>query len=302
MKKVLIAANISESFQQLLNEKGYDSIPYTNGEVPSDVSGIVTSTKLKLDTPLLRQLSSLKWIARLGSGVEIIDVEFCKKNNISFASSPAGISNAVAEHCMAMLISLQKNIASSFIEVKNKQWIREPNRGFEISGLTIGLIGYGHTGQAFAQKLQAFDCKVLAYDKYKNNFEAKKVKQVSLIDLQQQADVISFHVPANDETKYYYDDNFIQNCKSHILINTSRGVVVKTQSLLAGLKNKKVVGAALDVLDNEHLLADADHKEWQVVQELLKFNTLITPHIAGYSYDAIEKMSTELMEKLKDDF
>lgn len=299
MKKVLLAANISDSFKALLTEQSYESVTYESGQVPTDVDGIVTSTKLKLNRDLLSTFSNLKWIARLGSGIEIVDTAFCKGNNIAFASSPAGIANAVGEHCVAMLVGLKKNIASSFSELKNNQWIREANRGWETVGDTIGLIGYGHTAQAFAKKLQGFDCNIIAYDKYQKGFGTEQVKEVSLEELQQTADVISFHVPANEETHHYYNKDFISNCKEHILINTSRGDIVYIHDLLIGLQNKQLVGAALDVLENEQLLLDAEAEHWKVVHELLKFNTIITPHIAGYSHDAIEKMSAELMEKLR---
>lgn len=298
MKKVLLAANISESFKKLLDERGYESIIYESGKMQYDVEGIVTSTKLKLNARLLGKFGKLKWVARLGSGIEIIDTAFCKENNIAFASSPDGISNAVGEHCIAMLVALQKNIATSFSELKNNQWIREPNRGWEIFGKTIGLIGYGHTAQAFAKKLQGFGCNIIAFDKFQKGFEAESVKEVSLNDLQTTADVISFHVPANDETFHYYNEQFIANCRKHILVNTSRGDVVCTDSLLKGLEDNTIIGAALDVLEHEHLLLDSKSDHWQTVHELLNYNTIITPHIAGYSYDAIEKMSTELMIKL----
>ncbi len=298
-KKVLLAAHISKDFQMLLDAKGYDSIFFDDGEIPFDANGIVTSTKLTLNKKLLSQFDNLKWIARLGSGTEIIDTEYCRKNNIAFASSPAGIANAVGEHCVSMLVALQKNIASSFCEVKNRKWSRELNRGWEIFDSTIGLIGYGHTGQAFAKKLAGFNCNIIAFDKYKTDFGNSNVQEVSLKELQERADVISFHVPANTETFHYYNEKFIANCKSHILLNTSRGDVVSTVDLIKALGRKKIIGAALDVLENEQFLANHESEHWQNVDELLKFNTIITPHIAGYSYNAIQKMSAEIMEKLK---
>lgn len=300
MKKVLLAANISGAFHHYLDEQGYETILYKGGDVPFDATGIITSTKLKLDKSLLSQFNDLKWIARLGSGIEIIDTAYCEANNIAFASSPMGIANAVGEHCIASLVALKKNISSSFSEIKNNQWIREPNRGWEVFGDTIGLIGYGHTARAFAKKLQGFDCEVIAYDKFKQGFSDELVKEVSLASLQKRANVISFHVPSNSDTHHYYDKEFIDASAPHILVNTSRGDIVCTKSLIDGLGTGHVFGAALDVLENEHLLSDSESEQWGVVQDLLKFNTLITPHIAGYSHDAIEKMSAELLQKLSD--
>lgn len=301
-KKILLAANISNDFRIFLEAKEYSFVDFDPLNIDYSVQGIVTSTKLKLNAETLSKFKELKWVARLGSGLEIIDLDFCKKNNIAFASSPAGIANAVAEHCIAFLISLKKNIASSFSEVQQNIWSREPNRGWELEGSTVGLIGYGNTGAAFAKKLKAFDTKTIAFDKYKKDFSDAYVTEVSLEQLKEQADIISFHVPLNEETTHYYDNNFIADTQEHILLNTSRGLIVSTKDLLEGLQQKKVRAAALDVLENEQHLADPDSDHWEVVKELLKEDVLITPHIAGYSFDAIEKMSQELLEKLKNDF
>lgn len=299
-KKVLLAAAISDRFKSLLIEKEYELCYYEGKEIDFKVQGIVTTTKLALSKELLLQFTNLKWIARLGSGIEIIDTAYCKENNIAFASSPVGIANAVAEHCVAMLISLQKNISSGFEEIKNKIWLREPNRGIELEGCTIGLIGYGHTGQAFAEKLSVFGADVIAYDKYKKNFTDEYVTEVNLSELQNRAEVISFHIPLTAQTKHFYDNDFIARCKPHIILNTSRGEIVQTSALLKGLENAFVSGAALDVLENERELHDKTSTVWIDIQKLLRYNVLLTPHIAGYSFNAIEKMSDELMEKLKD--
>jgi D-3-phosphoglycerate dehydrogenase len=299
-KRVLQAASMSDSFKELLHNKGYELVLFQPDAIDFNVDGIVTSTKLILDAKMLSRFGHLKWVARLGSGIEIIDMDYCQENNIVVASSPAGISNAVAEHCIAMLIVLKKKIVSSFREVQEKKWIREPNRGWELEGQTVGIIGYGHTGMAFAKKLSVFGVKVIAYDKYKYHFADSYVEEIDLPGLQQQADIISFHVPLNEETKHYYDQNFIASCKQHILINTSRGAIVKTEDLLSALENKTVLGAALDVLENEKELNDSKSTVWETVENLLEYNLIVTPHIAGYSHNAIQKMSDELMEKLKD--
>lgn len=301
-KEVLLAAQISPEFENLLMNKGYALIAYDSKKIKDkkNFTGIITSTKLKLDSQELTSFPSLQWIARLGSGLEIIDLDYCHKHGIKFASSPVGIANAVGEHCLAMLVSLEKNIANSYKEIHQNKWNREPNRGHELEGSTIGFIGFGHTARAFAKKLMGFDCTLIAYDKYIHGFGSERLKEVSLEQLQEQADVISFHVPANDETTHYYDAAFIEACKQHIVINTSRGCIVNSLDLLHGLKTKKVGGAVLDVLENEEYLADPNSHHWVLVQELLRENTIITPHIAGYSHQAIIKMSTELMSKLKD--
>lgn len=299
-KKVLLAASISQVFRQKLLANAYEIIEWDGQEIPTDIKGLVTSNKLPLDQASLQPLTNLKWIGRLGSGIDIIDTQYCTKNKIAFASSPAGIAQSVGEHCVGLLVSLLKNISKSAIEINEKNWIREPNRGWELANKTIGLIGYGHTGKAFAKKLASWDVNIIAYDKYINNFSTDKVKEVSLSELQQSADIISFHVPLNQETYHYYSQSFIEKCKKHILINTSRGAIVNTTDLLLGLENAKVEGAALDVIENEESLKSVNAELWNTIEKLLKHNVVLTPHIAGYSHDAIEKMSAELIEKLED--
>ncbi len=300
MKKVLIAANISNDFAALLLSKGYTEVLYNPEQIDYDVQGIVTSTKLCLDSQMLEKFGHLKWIARLGSGMEIIDRAFCTSSGIRVASSPAGIANAVGEHCVGMMVGLLKNIAKSYYEIQHGYWLREPNRGKELEGLTVGLIGYGHTGQAFAQKLKGFGLRILAYDKYKTGFADEQIEEVQLKVLQKEADIISFHVPANQETKHYYNSAFLAECNAHYVLNTSRGDIVDTDILLSGLASGKVKGAALDVLSCEQYLQDKHSPHWRTVEKLLTYNTILTPHIAGYSIEAIHKMSAELMLQLSD--
>jgi len=304
VKKVLIAAPISDLFKQWLTENNYQLIDYdanylSNSQDNDLIDGIITSNKLRLDKFLLEKFVQLKWIARLGSGMEIIDTAYCNENNIFYASSPHGISNAVGEHAIGMLLNLIHKISSSFTEIKNGKWIREPNRGIELENQTVGIIGYGHTGSAFANKLSVFTNQILVYDKYKIGFGNNAIQEVSLEELQLKSDIISFHVPLNDETKYYYSHAFIEAMqKNHIFINTSRGCVADTNAILSGLASGKIKGACLDVLDEEHSIQTILEQPLNIVHDLLKFNVIITPHIAGYSFNAIEKMSAELMSQL----
>lgn len=295
MKKVLIAAPISDAFRTYLEEQNYLLLDaWTN-----DVEGIVTSNKLVLRQEQLQHLSQLKWIARLGSGMEIIDTDYCKQHHIACFSSPKGIANAVAEHVCGMLLSLLHRIPSSFHEIQQGQWIREANRGQELEGRCVGIIGYGHTGSALASKLRAFTSDIIVYDKYKPVVEEEAVRSVSLEELQTRADIISFHVPLNEETRHYYDDAFLSNCKSHILINASRGAVCSTQTILHGLQSKKMVGACLDVLEEEKEITKVLATEGNTITQLMQYPVILTPHIAGYSVQAIEKMSAELIQQLK---
>lgn len=301
MNQVLIASPISEKFKLFLLEKNYELIysePTTDNRHLT--TGIITSNKLVLNKSEIEKYPNLKWIGRIGSGMEIIDVEYCKQKNIQCESSPNGIANSVAEHITGMLLSLNKNIHSSFEEIKNKQWIREPNRGIEIENETIGIIGYGHTGIAFAKKMSVFTNSIIAYDKYKTGFSNEFVQEVSLEELKEKADIISFHLPLNEETKHYYNEEFLLSMKkNHVLINSSRGAIVNTSVILKGLESGKITGACLDVLEEEKNMSEVINQENNLIEQLLKFNVIITPHIAGYSHNATEKMSQELMNKIR---
>jgi D-3-phosphoglycerate dehydrogenase / 2-oxoglutarate reductase len=296
MHKVLIAAAISAEFQQFLNQQNCICITDDfSAETIASVHGIITSTKLKIDKQFIDQATQLQWIARLGSGLEIIDTQYAATKNIYCCSSPAGIANAVAEHVIALLINLQKNIVRSANQVQQYQWIREPNRGWELEGKTFGIIGFGHTGTAVADKLAVFNCNVIAYDKYKDVQHATAAS-CTLDYLYAHADVVSYHLPQNAETIGYYQASLF--AKQHILINTSRGAIAPTANILAGLQSKQLWCAGLDVLDFENNYPFCA-LEQQQLQTLLDYGCIITPHIAGYSFNAIQKMSAELVNQLK---
>ncbi len=305
VKQVLIAAPISNSFKQTLIDKGYELVYVESNQQLSTVNSqlstaIITSNKLALHKSVLEQFTNLKWIARLGSGMEIIDTNYCDEHDIRYVNSPQGIANTVAEHVLGMLLSLQHKIHSSLNEIKKGQWIRDANRGTELENLTVGIIGYGHTGFALANKLTVFTKHILVYDKYKTDIENKMIENSTLEKIQQEADIISFHVPLNEETNHYYNEGFMNAMrKSHILINASRGAVAETKIILAGLQSGKISGACLDVLEEEKSISSLLTQNENIVQELLKYNVIITPHIAGYSFNAIEKMSAELLLQLR---
>lgn len=266
----------------------------------SNVSGLVVTTRLKIDKPLLDAASRLRWIGRLGSGLELIDTAYAIERNIACISTPEGNRNAVAEHILGMLLCLTKNIIKSSNEVKHGKWIRDENRGVEISGKTIGIIGFGNTGRAFAKLLSCFDVTILAYDKYVHGFGQGQIKEASFEQVCSYADVISFHLPLTDETHHMADSAFFDALEqTPYIINSSRGKVVNTKALIAALENGKIKGAALDVLENEKLSSYS--KEEQAQLELLANHPkmLITPHIAGYSVESYLRMSTTLVDKLE---
>lgn len=261
--------------------------------------GIVVTTRIKVDRPLLEKAGQLKWIGRMGSGMELIDTEFAESRGIRCISTPEGNRNAVAEHVLGMILNLMNKISSSHQEVKEGKWLRNENRGHELSGKTVGIIGYGNTGSRFAQLLQPFDLTVLAYDKYKFGFAVEYIKEANLEQLSRYADIISFHVPLNAETLHMGNENFFNNLqRKPWILNSSRGKIINANHLKAALEKKLIAGAALDVLENEKP-ETYNEEEKQILQWLIvQPNVLITPHIAGYSHEAFLQMGRVLIEKL----
>lgn len=304
--KVLIAAPVHPVLTDWLSDNGYICIirqDITQVEAPDllkDVIGIVTSTRLQLNKTLIDAAPCLKWIGRMGSGMEIIDVDYAESKGIACFSSPQGNANAVAEHALGMLLNLTKKITKSNNELRSGVWIRDANRGIELENKTIGIIGFGNTGRSLARKLEAFDMKILAYDKYSNIEFPKYVQQCQdLKPIFEQADIISFHVPLQDDTFHYMNEDFVSKmAKSFILINTSRGVVADTEAIWSGLQNGKISGVCLDVFEEEPINMMNDNLRTTILKIANLPNAVLTPHIAGYSHEAIYKMSKKILERI----
>ena len=302
---VIITAPAHPYLTQRLQDKGFEVVlseTITYDELANSIgaaSGLVVSTRIKIDQAILEKAVSLKWIARLGSGMELIDTHFAASKNIVCVSSPEGNAGAVGEHAMALLLNLMNKVSASFAEVKNGLWIRDANRADALLGKTVGIIGMGHTGNALASRLQSFGVQIMAHDKYKQETDVKNVQFVDLATLCANADVVSLHLPLTPETNHYASTSFFASLvKAPYFINTCRGKIVDTAAIIAALKNGQIKAAGLDVLENENLGSYSEVEKVQLDWLCKQPNLIITPHIAGYSHEAFYLMAKIVLDKL----
>jgi D-3-phosphoglycerate dehydrogenase len=304
--KVLITEVVHPILAEQLNQAGFECIhiektTYSEvAQIIGDYVGLVVRSKIKIDSNLIDRAPRLRFIGRTGSGMELIDTVYAEQKGIVCLNSPEGNCDSVAEQAIGMLLGLCHHIVKSDRELRQHFWQRLDNTGTELQGKTIGIIGYGNTGTAFARRLQDFGVRCLAYDKYKTGFGAAGcVIESDMKTIFAEADVLSLHIPLTDETKHLVDKNFIHHFSKPIFfVNTSRGEVVKTIDVLEALESGKLRGAALDVFENEDLGAFSE-ADWQWYEALIrKNNVVLTPHTAGVSHESAYKIAAILAKKI----
>lgn len=303
-RKILIVDDLHPLFKETAEKAGFivDDFPqFTREEtlnVIADYEGLAIRTKFKVDKGLMDKAPRLRLIARAGAGMDNIDEEHAAAKGITCINAPEGNCDAVGEHAVGMLLSLTNNLRKGDWEVRNKIWDREGNRGFELKGKTIGIIGCGFMGRSFAQKLKGFEVSVLAYDKYKSSFGDAFCREAGMEEIFSQSDVLSLHIPLTAETRQLVNEEFLSSFQKPIfLLNTARGEIVNTQAVLNAIKDGKILGAGLDVLEVEKFPALAE-QPW--FQELISNGkVLLSPHVAGWSFESYRRISEVLAEKFR---
>jgi phosphoglycerate dehydrogenase-like enzyme/predicted enzyme related to lactoylglutathione lyase len=283
-------------------EEAYKSSKKEIEGIIHDFQGIVIRSRIEIDKSFIDKASNLKFIARVGSGLDSIDVAYAQKKGISLISAPEGNRNAVGEHALGMILSLFNNIKQADLQIRNGQWLREANRGMELEGKTIGIIGYGNTGKAFAKKLKGFDVEVICYD-ILDDVGDENCKQVTLKELCKKTDVLSLHTPFNAQSHNMVNAEFIAKFeKPFYLINTARGTAVVTNDLVEGLISKKILGACLDVLEFEKLSFENLFENEALPQSfdylIQAENVLLSPHIAGWTVQSKVKLAETIVDKV----
>lgn len=310
--KVVFLDIVHEILWNRLSEAGFQCVNAADQpkeaceKLIKDASGVVIRSRFPMTAEFLHHAEKLQFIARSGAGMENIDEEYCASKNIALFNAPEGNRNAVAEHALGMLLSLFNRLHLADREVRSGKWDREGNRGYELDGKTVGIIGYGNNGSAFAKKLRGFDVTVLAYDKYKSDFGDSFVKEATLEEIQLNADVLSFHIPQNEETLFMANDSFFNAFQKPIyVINLSRGKIIKTDALVAAIQNEKVLGACLDVLEYEKSSFESFFEQElnPTFQFLLSSEkVMLSPHVGGWTHESYFKLSDVLANKILTQF
>lgn len=305
MKRCLIADEMHESILSLLQAIGFktDYRPKASRQellkIIGDYEVLLIRSKTDIDTEMVDAAAKLELIGRAGAGLDKIDVAYVESKGIEIVNAPEGNRDALAEHVMGLLLAMLNNVVSADAEIRQWIWDREANRGIELSDKTIGIIGYGNMGQAFVQRLRAFDCRILVYDKYKKGFGTKKVEEVSLEKIYDKADILSLHIPLSDETRSWVNRGFIEKFRKDIyLINSARGEILPIKDLLALLDSGKVIGAALDVLEKEKFEKLTGEERELFTDLFQRRNVVLSPHVGGWTFASYKRINEVLVGKI----
>ena len=304
MKNILIVDDLHPIFIEQVEALGYTCNYQPTIKLDevlaiiAQYEGLMVRSKFQVDQAFLDAAVNLKFIARAGAGMDNIDEAYAAKKGITLVNAPEGNRDAVGEHAVGMLLSLMNNLNRADAEVRAGQWQREANRGYELKGRTVGIIGYGHMGQSFARKLKGFEVDVIAYDKYKTGFSDSYAREVSMEEIVKHSEVLSLHVPLTPETNGLVNDEYLFHFRKPIfLLNTSRGKVVQTQAVLNAIKQGKILGAGLDVLETEKFPALGEQSWFEELRQSGK--VLLSPHVAGWTFESYRKISEVMAQKIK---
>ncbi len=306
-KKILIIDDMHLSIFPLLEKLDFEVIYKPTIQrneiflILNDIFGLIVRSKTLIDEGFLSYAHSLAFIARAGAGLDLIDITITKNKNIHLLNAPEGNRDSVAEHTLGLMLNLLNKISLADKEIRNKIWKREENRGFEIKNKTIAIIGFGNIGQEVAKRLSSFDCKILAYDKNKKDFSKTSAQESTLSQIFEETDILTLHIPLDKENLAWVNADFLANFKKPIwIINTARGEILCLEALIEGLESGKIIGAGLDVLENEklHTLSITQQKHFEYLSH--SNQVILTPHIAGWTYESYERINTVLVEKISD--
>lgn len=304
--KILIADTMHNSLFTMLDQEGwkYDYRPeFKRQDIFNTIQGydgLIIRSKTFMDSEMLSGAKSLKFIARAGAGLDLIDLDAASAQGIAVFHAGEGNRDAVAEHAVGMLLCLFNNILKADREIRNGIWDREGNRGVELMGKTVGIVGYGNNGSATARRLSGFGCNVLAYDKYKDHYEDQYAKEASLEQIMAEADILSLHIPLTAETRSLIDNDFVRKfAKPFYLVNLSRGEIVNLEAITEGLNSEKILGTCLDVLENEKIknLTASQQKTFDALAA--SDRVIFTPHVGGWTHESYRRINEVLIKQIK---
>jgi D-3-phosphoglycerate dehydrogenase len=302
-KNILIVDDIHPVFIEKVEALGYTCDykplikPAEAFEIIGDYAGLVIRSKFNVDRKVIDMATNLRFVCRAGAGMDNIDVAYAGEKSITLINAPEGNMDAVGEHAVGLLLALMNNFRNSNLQIRDGIWDREGNRGYELKGKTVGIIGYGFMGRSFAKKLSGFEVNVIAYDKYKTGFSDKYAREVSMEEIVKHSDVLSLHIPLTTETDGLVNEEYLFHFKKPIFfINTSRGKTAKVRAVLNAIKQGKILGAGLDVLEVERFPSLAEQEWFDDLKNSGKL--LLTPHVAGWTFDSYRRISEVMGDKL----